>query len=110
MRRIFCVLAVAAACGGGPALRNAPRPDPAVVAAAATAVATAATIADPQGAARKAEQKGGRPEGHVVGGDRSMPADVLDRLDRHQVEVAVDAGVDGPAAARVGVDAAVQAP
>lgn len=94
MRTIVCVLAVAAACGGGPALRNAPRPDPAVVAAAATAVATAATIADPQAAARKAEQKGGQPEGRVVGGDRSMPAGVLDRLDQVAVDAGVDAGVD----------------
>lgn len=103
MRTILCVLALATACGGGPVLQNAPRPDPAVVAAAAAATATAVTLADPQAAARKAEQKGGQPEGRVVGGDRSMPPGVLDRLDAIPADAGVDAGapaVDADAAPR----------
>ncbi len=80
---LVALSSVAGACGG-PALQNAPRPNPAVVAGAAAATAAAITLADPDGAARNvdAEHELYRP----IGPDpkpvkESAPADVLDRLD-----------------------------
>lgn len=80
-RGLLATLALTAACGP-PALQNAPRPNPAVVAGAAAAVAGAATLANPDGAARKQEQKketDRTPTGEPV--TTTVPADVLDRLD-----------------------------
>lgn len=69
-------------CGGGPALRNAPRPNPAVVAASAAAIAGAATLADPDAAAKRQEVK---REYDVKKPPESkpepMPVDALDRLE-----------------------------
>lgn len=80
------------ACGSGPILQNAPRPNPAAVAGVAAAVAGAATLADPQGAAKRQELKEkGEPDNNGVEVRETVPADVLDRLDR----ATVDAGVDG---------------
>jgi hypothetical protein len=81
-----------AACGGGPALRNVPQPNPAVVAGAAAAIAGAATLANPQGAAQNAAEKN-KPSGEKrpMKSGPSVPADVLDRLDQ-QGEVAAGQG------------------
>jgi hypothetical protein len=94
-------LLVVAACGNqSPALQNAPRPDPNVVAGAAAAVAGAATIADPQ-AAKKAEKreaearKGGAADLRTRK-TPTMPADVFDRMEEAESST-VDAGVDAPA-------------
>lgn len=69
---------------GGPALQNAPRPDPGHVAAVAAGAAAAMTLADPDGHARKKE-KDGPSNGAGEGGTRKrkhVPHDVLDRLDK----------------------------
>jgi hypothetical protein len=70
-----------AACGP-PALRNVPQPNKAVMAGAAAAIAGAATLADPQGAARRnAEANKDDPDLKAQRGGGTVPADVLDRLD-----------------------------
>jgi hypothetical protein len=88
-------------CGGGPALRNAPRPDPAVVAAGAAAIAGAATLADPDAAAKRQEVKReydvdkppeSKPE--------PMPVDVLDRLDQADATRPRDGDTGGAAPAK----------
>jgi hypothetical protein len=82
--QIAAMMAIAAlgACGGPPALQNAPRPNPAIVAGAAAAVAGAATLADPDGAARKQEEKrDGDAEKKAKKTREHVPSDVLDRLD-----------------------------
>jgi hypothetical protein len=83
LARLVAPLLVVTACGG-PALQNVPKPDPAVVAGAAAAVAGAATLADPNGAAKRQEnaqpQKSLKPK--KSGG--TVPGDVLDRLDAKQ--------------------------
>jgi outer membrane biosynthesis protein TonB len=73
------------ACGGDPVLRNAPRPNTAAVAGAAAAVAGAATLADPNGAARRQDEinKPNNEKKEIKSGP-SVPADVLDRLDEKQ--------------------------
>jgi len=79
----FCALALAA-CGGGPALQNAPRPNPAVVAGAVAGAAAAITLADPDGAARNvnSERDLYRPiEPVKPTSGVTAPAAVLDRLD-----------------------------
>jgi hypothetical protein len=91
MRSSTWMLLALCGCGGGPLLQNLPRPNPAAVAGVAAAVAGAATLADPQGAARRQEAKDkGEPDNQGVEVHEHVPADVLDRLDR----VPVDAGVD----------------
>lgn len=69
-----------AACGGGPALGNLPRPNTAVVAGTAAAIAGAATLANPDSAGKKPEAPSWGTEKHTVTTER-MPGDVLDRLD-----------------------------
>jgi len=94
MRLAVLALVSLAGCGGGPVLRNAPRPDPTVMAAGAAAIAGAATLADPDAAARRQEQKKDwnvTPERDHD--SRPMPADVLDRLDQ-----AKEGAADEPAA------------
>jgi hypothetical protein len=74
------------ACGG-PVLRNAPRPNSAVVAGAVAATAAAITLADPDAAARRvaAEKEINRPVGpDPRSSGETAPADVLDRLDAAQ--------------------------
>jgi hypothetical protein len=95
MGRVAWVLVVLCACGE-PLLRNAPKPDPGVVAGVAAAAAAAATLASPQAAAKKQEQKTkGEPDDRGVEVKETVPADVFDRLDRK----AGDAGVDAAAPA-----------
>lgn len=75
-------LVVCALGCGGPVLRNAPRANPTVMAATAAAIAGAATLADPDAAARRQEQKkaGAVTRSRNVPSE-PMPPDVLDRLD-----------------------------
>lgn len=83
------------ACGE-PILRNAPKPDPGVVAGVAAAAAAAATLASPQAAAKQQEQRTqGEPDDRGVEVKETVPADVFDRLDRQ----AGDAGIDATAPA-----------
>jgi hypothetical protein len=74
-------------------LRNAPKPDPAVVGGVAAAAAAAATLAAPQAAAKRQEEKEhGEPDNRGVEVKETVPADVFDRMDKR----AGDAGVDAP--------------
>ncbi|MCB9559199.1 MAG: hypothetical protein H6709_24350 [Kofleriaceae bacterium] len=84
------------ACGGPPALQNVPRPNPAVVAGAAAAVAGAATLADPNGAAAKAESNQPTKEPRPVKVKDSVPPDVLDRLDAAEADDAHDDAAAAP--------------
>jgi hypothetical protein len=79
MRRLAIALLLVSACGGPPVLSRVPRPNTAVVAAAAIGVATAATIADPKSAGRKPETR--TPADDRPLAPQQMPGDVLDRLD-----------------------------
>jgi hypothetical protein len=82
LRVLACAAALGSAACGPPVLQNAPRPNPSVVAGAAAAIAGAATLADPDYAARKQEKKkDGIGTGQGVRNDVTVPADVLDRLD-----------------------------
>lgn len=80
LARLVAPLLVVAACGG-PALQNVPKPDPAVVAGAAAAVAGAATLADPNGAAKRQENAKPQPSMRPKKSGGTVPGDVLDRLD-----------------------------
>lgn len=84
--RSLLVTVLLVACGGGPdpILRNAPRPDPAVVAGAAAAVAGAATLAAPDAAAKRAEANKPAAEQKPVEVEETVPAGVLDRVDEKQ--------------------------
>jgi hypothetical protein len=85
--RVWSMAFVLAACGGGPALRNAPKPDPAVVAGAAAAIAGAATLADPNGAARRAEANKVENEKKPKQVKETVPGDVLDRAEsQHEAQ------------------------
>ena len=90
MRTVVLLLLVLVSCGP-PVLNNLPRPDPAVVAAGAAAVAGAATLADPDGAAKHQEQKKDTDQHgpRDVEVNQSVPADVLDRLDHAQRDAGV---------------------
>jgi hypothetical protein len=83
MRAVLLSVAIAFAAGcGGPVLQNVPAPNKAVAAGVVAGAAAAVTIADPNGAARKQEQKKEYDaEKKPVKNDTSVPADVLDRLD-----------------------------
>lgn len=92
---------VALAGCGGPALQNAPRPNPAHVAAAAAGTAAALTLADPDGAARKAEEQSpsNAAREREKNGSEHVPHDVLDRLDRAEAaKKRGDAARSAPAA------------
>ena len=70
-------------CGGGPMLRNAPRPNPSYVAGGAAALATAMTVLDPDAAAARAEEDSAgcvpiEPPMHV---SRYVPESAFDDLD-----------------------------
>jgi hypothetical protein len=70
-------------CGGGPLLRNAPRPNPAYVAVGAAALAGAMTVLDPDRAAARAEEDSAgcvpiEPPMHV---SRYVPESAFDELD-----------------------------
>jgi hypothetical protein len=91
LARVVVPVALVAACGG-PALQNVPKPDPSVVAGAAAAVAGAATLADPNGAAKRQEQKEPQKSLKPKKSGGTVPGDVLDRLDAKQQ--GKDAGTD----------------
>jgi hypothetical protein len=82
---LWVALALLGACGGDPVLRNVPQPNTAKMAGAAAAIAGAATLADPQGAARR-NAEANKPDDDLKpqanGG--SVPPDVFDRLDDKQ--------------------------
>jgi hypothetical protein len=87
MGRAFLILLVLCSCGE-PILRNAPKPDPGVVAGVAAAAAAAATLAAPQAAAARQEERSkGEPDDRGVDVHETVPRDVFDRIDG-------DAGVD----------------
>jgi hypothetical protein len=77
---IALMLVTSLGCGG-PMLQNAPKPDPAVVAGAAAALAGAATLADPNGAAKR--QEANKPVGDKkpINVKATVPASALDHLD-----------------------------
>jgi hypothetical protein len=71
---------LAVACGGQPIGSKLPRPNTAVVAGTAAAIAGAATLANPNSAGRKPEAPSTGVERRTVATE-PMPADVLDRLE-----------------------------
>jgi hypothetical protein len=81
MRVPTLLLALSLGACGGPALQNVPQPNPAVVAGMAAALAGAATLADPHGATHKPERQD-EPNLDGVEVKESVPAGVLDRLDK----------------------------
>jgi hypothetical protein len=92
MRRHIWIFMMLWGCGE-PILKNAPKPDPGAVAGVAAAAAAAATLADPQAAGRRQEQKNrGEPDNRGVEVKETVPSDAFDRLDRPR-----DAGADGSA-------------
>lgn len=95
MGRSAWILVLLCACGE-PILRNAPKPDPGVVAGVAAAAAAAAALASPQAAARRQEQRTkGEPDDRGVEVKETVPADVFDRLDRQASDAGVDAAAPG---------------
>ncbi|MBA3542553.1 MAG: hypothetical protein H0T79_23255 [Deltaproteobacteria bacterium] len=81
--RIAIAVCVAGLIGcGPPVLQNAPRPNPAIVAGAAAAIAGVATLADPAAAARAVEANKPAPELRPTTVNRTVPSDVFDRLDK----------------------------
>ena len=74
------LLLLAVGCGG-PILGNVPRANPAAVAGVAAAVAGAATLADPNGAARRQEATQTPAEKREIDQHQTVPRDVFDRLD-----------------------------
>jgi hypothetical protein len=90
VRRPIWVFVMLCGCGE-PILKNAPKPDPGAVAGVAAAAAAAATLADPQAAGRRQEQKSkGEPDNRGVEVKETVPSDVMDRLD-HRTDAGTDA-------------------
>jgi hypothetical protein len=87
----------ASSCGNGPALRNVPRPNPAVAAGVAAAAAALATAIDPDGAAKKPERDD-PAAAETTGRAAPVPADVLDRLDEAEQQRAAAAEADAGSA------------
>lgn len=79
-------------CGGGPdpILRNVPQPNTNAMAGAAAAIAGAATLADPQSAAKKQEANKPPAEPRPVDVEENVPAAVFDRLDEKPPQEFVD--------------------
>src|SRR5262245_32380591 len=91
MGRNLCIVVLLCACGE-PILKNAPKPDPGAVAGVAAAAAAAATLASPDTAARRQEQlQKDEPDNRGVKVKETVPADVLDRLDRTPQDAGVSA-------------------
>ena len=84
LRAWLLVLVLPGCAGPAPVLRNVPRPNTAVAAGAAAAVAGAATLADPDFAARSAEANKVDHKKKPQQVKATVPADVLDRLDEKQ--------------------------
>jgi hypothetical protein len=97
-RQIGAAMVVAAlgACGG-PVLQNVPKPDPAIVAGLAAGAAGAATLANPDAAARIQEAKKPERDPRPVATKETVPSGVLDRLDEKQAKKPAD-GADADAA------------
>jgi hypothetical protein len=83
-RFALIVVTVAAACGGPPIARNLPAPNKAAAAGMAAGAAAAITLIDPQGAAAKQEELKPEDETKPQKVQRTVPADVFDRLDAQQ--------------------------
>ncbi len=83
MRITLLMLVVSLGCGG-PILQNAPKPDPAVIAGAAAAIAGAATLADPAAAAKRQEENKPVGEKKPINVKATVPASALDHLDEKQ--------------------------
>ena len=81
------------ACGP-PIARNVPQPNTAAAAGIAAGAAAAITLADPNGAAARLEQKKPTDEKRPQKVQSTVPADVLDRLDEQQKQKQGD-GSDG---------------
>ena len=82
MRLLLVIATCSIACGGS-ALQNIPQANPAVVAGVAAGLAGAATLADPNGANRRTtEANKPPPDLRPQKPGPSVPADVLDRLDK----------------------------
>jgi hypothetical protein len=84
--RTWMIATLLAGCGGGPLLRNAPRPTPSYVAGGAAALAGAMTLLDPDAAASRAEDDSAgcvpiEPPMHV---SRYVPESAFDALDAAQ--------------------------
>jgi hypothetical protein len=94
-RWVVTVAWLAAGCSE-PLLNNAPQPPAGAVAGAAGAVAAAAALADPEAAGKRAEEarkkqdEAGAPPSRGLPVRETVPAAVLDRLERAP---SVDAGV-----------------
>lgn len=95
--RLLLVMALAAGCSE-PLLKNAPKPPTGQVAGVAAAAAVAATLADPDAAARKGEnaEAAGAPPPRTRPTHESIPADVFDRLDRARDQRGSDAAPPAP--------------
>lgn len=83
---------------GGPLLQNAPKPDPAVVAGAAAALAGAATLADPAGAAKRQEENKPVAEKRPINVKTIVPASVLDHLDENKANKSSGSAAPSPPA------------
>jgi hypothetical protein len=100
MPRLVVTLLIAALAGcGGPALQNAPRPDPGIVAGIAAGVAGAATLADPNAAGKRQEQKKPQQDKRPVKTKVHVPGEVLDRLDEKQANPGAEPEAVAPAPA-----------
>jgi hypothetical protein len=87
---IVTVLALASAAGCNGAAMNAvnsvvPKPNASAVAGVAAAAAGVITLADPDAAAKRQEQKEATKEQRPIAVKAVVPADVFDRLDAAQV-------------------------
>lgn len=72
-----------AGCGGPPLLAKVPHPNTAAMAGGAAAAAAAITLADPNAASRRPEQRLDDKQ-RPVDVHSTVPADVFDRLDQQQ--------------------------
>ncbi len=77
----LAVLIFTASCGGPPVGRKIPRPDPAAVAAGAAMAAGAATLADPDRAAKTPEYAKKQAPDKPKRVKETVPGDVLDRTE-----------------------------
>ena len=103
LRNRLAVLAVTLSAGalfacGGPVLQNVPAPDPAIVAGLAAGVAGAATLADPDAAGRRQEQKKPTREPRPVKNNVVVPPDVFDRLENPTTAPTTDTAAPAEAA------------
>jgi hypothetical protein len=93
MRKGLAWMILLAGCGGSPVLSGLPRPNKTAAAGIAVGAAAAATIADPQGAARLKEAGKQPNEKRPIEVQETIPQDVFDKMD--QADAASD-GDDDP--------------